>query len=83
MFILPYSRRFVNHEVEKKIRSLKKSCPNGKNHGKMHENAHGDLGRGCKTTILKKISQTPCIFESFGIKYILERDGNSLTARIV
>jgi hypothetical protein len=49
----------------------------------MHENAHEDLGRGCKTTILKKISQTPCIFESFGIKYILERDGNSLTARIV
>jgi hypothetical protein len=67
----------LSTESRKKAESdPKKPLQEQKNHGKMHENAHGELSQKYKTTILKKFSQTPCIFASFGIKYIMERDGN-------
>jgi hypothetical protein len=56
---------------KKAFRNPEKALLAGENHVKMHENAHGDLTQKCKTTILKNFSQTPCIFDGFGIKYIL------------
>jgi len=62
----------LSTESRKKAAAAPKKPLRGqKIHVKMHENAHGELSQKYKTTILKNFSQTPCIFDGFGIKYIL------------
>ena len=69
MFILPYSHSFVNGDQEKRRLA-------GKTHVKMHENEVHPAHKGGKITNFQKSVETSCIFGRFGIKYIVERDGN-------